>query len=89
MRDVLRSVIDIVSLWEYLGMALGLSQAKLSEIEANNSDVKDRMKEVLRAWLHGQASGPTPSWQRLCQAVRDKLVDRPKTAKAIEEGKRS
>lgn len=71
-------------MWDDLGTALGLSQDKLGEIESNKKNVKDRMKEVLRSWLRGQVPGPPPSWQRLCQALRDKLVNRPKKAEAIE-----
>ena len=84
LADIMISVIDIVDRWDDLGMALGLSVGKLNEIKADYSTAKDRMIGVLRAWLYGFALGPAPSWQSLCQALRDQLVDHPEIAEAIE-----
>ena len=82
--EVLRWVLEILDLWEDLGMALRLSQGKLSEIKSDNTTAKERMKGVLRAWLNKGGSGLAPSWQNLSIALRDKLVDRGKIAEAIE-----
>ena len=82
-RDVFRSVLDILQLWEDLGMALGLKVAELSVIEEDKSTSKARMKAVLLAWLQGR--GLDPSWQTLCKALRDKLVGQPNLADDIEK----
>ena len=84
LADVLRYVIGILDLWEDLGMALKLTQGKLGEIKSNNTTVRERMKDMLRAWLSGQGSGPKPSWQGLCTALRDRLVQRGDLAEEIE-----
>ena len=84
-RDVFRSVLDILHMWEDLGMALGLKMAELSVIEEDKSTSKARMKAVLLAWLQGR--GLDPSWQTLCNALRDELVDRTDLADKIEHKK--
>ena len=58
--DVLRCVLSMAAGWEYLGMALEISQAKLDEIKSDNSTAKDRMKGMLKAWLYSE-----PTWHEL------------------------
>ena len=80
--SVLRSVLDILHMWDDLGIALGLKMSELNVIEREKATLKDRMKAVLLAWLQGR--GLAPSWQTLCKALRDKLVERGDIADCIE-----
>ena len=79
---MLRSVLDILHMWEDLGIALGLKMSELNVLKRDESASKDRMKAVLLAWLQGR--GLAPSWQTLCKALRDKLVERGDIANCIE-----
>ena len=64
-------------------MALKIKDSTLRAIMSDNSTVRERLKGVLRAWLHGQ--GLDTSWQILCEVLRGKLVDRKDIAEQIEK----
>lgn len=80
---VLRSLLDALETWEDLGMALEINMPELTLIGMENTTYKDRMKAMLRAWLRRR--GKDPSWQALCNGLRDRLVERDDIARKIEE----
>jgi len=83
---VLRCVLEVLDMWDDLGMALGLPMAEIKVIKKDESTSKDRMKAVLSAWLCGR--GLDPTWQVLCNALRDELVGRADIAEKIPLSKR-
>ena len=72
--DVKLKLLPVAAKWRDIGLVLGISDPKLETIEANKSDVKDRLTDMLRLWLnkaydverYGQ-----PSWQGLREAVKN------------------
>ena len=73
--------------WRDIGLILRISDSKLETIEANKSDIKDRLTDMLRLWLnkaykvekYGQ-----PSWQKLREAVESPAGgDSPAVAQSI------
>lgn len=75
-------VLDILERWDDLGMALEIKMSELTVIKKENSTLRERMKEMLLAWLQGR--GKNPSWQTLCNALKDRLVERDDIARSIE-----
>lgn len=59
-----------------------LSVGNLEAFKIINISAKKRMRAVIVAWLQGK--GSDPSWQTLCEALRDVLVDRADVADEIE-----
>ena len=80
---VLRSVLDILDRWHDLGLALGLDAPELTTIKEDEPKSRDRIKAMLTAWLQGRGR-KDPTWQTLCMALRDKIVDRADQAELIE-----
>ena len=59
--------------WRDIGLVLRISDSKLETIEANKSDVRDRLTDMLRLWLnraYNVEKYGEPSWQSLREAVR-------------------
>ena len=73
--------------WRDIGLALGISDSKLEEIEANKASVKDRLTDMLRLWLkksYNVEKYGDPSWQTLREAVRNPVgADSPAGADKI------
>ena len=73
--------------WRGIGLALRISDSKLETIEANKSDVRDRLTDMLRLWLnraYNVKKYGEPSWQSLREAVRSPAGgDSPATADKI------
>ena len=60
--------------WRDIGLALGISDSQLGTIEANKSDVKDYLTDMLRLWLNKSYNVEKygkPTWQTLRDAVRN------------------
>ena len=73
MYDVKVKVLPVAARWRDIGLALGISDSKLETIEANKSDVRDRLTDMLRLWLkraYNVEKYGEPSWQSLREAVR-------------------
>ena len=84
-RNVRTALIDIVKEWEDLGVVLGLSDAEVEKIGVNNpNDINGCMRELIKQWLKMKGSQP-PSWNSLCTALRDPLVNRKDIASSIEQ----
>ena len=75
-RNVRTALIDIVKEWEDLGVVLGLSDAEVEKIGVDNpNDINGCMRELIKQWLKMKGSEP-PSWNSLCTALRDPLINR-------------
>ena len=87
MFDVKVKVLPVAARWRDIGLALGISDSKLETIEANKSDVRDRVTDMLRLWLnraYNVEKYGEPSWQSLREAVRSPAGgDSPATADKI------
>ena len=73
MIDVKVKVLPVAARWRDIGLVLGISDSKLETIEANKSDVRDRLTDMLRLWLkraYNVEKYGEPSWQSLREAVR-------------------
>ena len=72
--DVKAKLVSVAPRWRDIGLVLGIADPKLATIEANKSDVKDKLMEMLRLWLnkaynvekHGE-----PTWQIVREAVKN------------------
>ncbi len=74
----------VIKEWDDLGGALGLPHHVVVAIKTNNpGNVKQCMKEVVDAWF--EEKGNPPSWNNLCEALRDPLVARKDIASNIEK----
>ena len=65
---------DILVIWKKLGLALGLKNAKLDEIEADNLKGVDRSYAMLRKWK--ESRGSEASYERLAEGLDHKAVSR-------------
>ena len=71
--DVKSKVLPVAARWRDIGLVLGISDSKLETIEANKSDVRDCLMDMLRLWLnraYNVEEYGEPSWQSLREAVR-------------------
>ena len=73
--------------WRDIGLVLRISDSKLETIEANKSDIRDCLTDMLRLWLnraYNVEKYGEPSWQSLREAVRSPAGgDSPATADKI------
>ena len=87
MIDVKVKVLPVAARWRDIGLVLRISDSKLETIEANKSDVRDRLTDMLRLWLnraYNVEKYGEPSWQSLREAVRSPAGgDSPATADKI------
>ena len=68
------SIFTLAAKWFNLGLALGLSYGKLTQIESNHP--KDSLRcltETVNAWLQ---NSPNPSWRGLVSALRSPSLGR-------------
>jgi hypothetical protein len=69
--------------WFYLGLELGISEARLRTIEVDFHTVERRFTEVLSLWL--KMNSPQRSWERLVTALKLPTVGFSYLARNIEE----
>ena len=82
-HNVKSELIPVVEEWNDLGEALGLPDHVVQTIKINNpGNVKQCMKKIVDAWFEEKRN--PPSWNNLCEALRDPLVDRKDIASKIE-----
>ena len=67
--------------WMRLGRRLGVSQAKLDEIDARWPDLHDKAYRMLLFWKQENSSNAT--YRLLCQALCHKFVNRKDLAESI------
>lgn len=73
-NDLLCLAQDSVSIWMKLGLALGLSQSQLDEIDADQSKVIDKSYKMLRKWK--ESLGVTATFERLAEGLDHKVIKR-------------
>ena len=77
-------MIGITKEWRSFAVALELNQADIAAISGNYShNVADCLSEVIKLWF--QENGKKVSWENLCKALRDPMVNRRDLAEKIEE----
>ena len=64
---------------------MGLSEADLAAIEAQNSMLQDCLREALAMWLRGVNQDSKPTWKRLVDALRSSTVKENQLAELVEE----
>ena len=77
-------ILPVAARWRDIGLALGISDSKLETIKAANSDIEDRLTDMLRLWLnraYNVEKYGEPSWQSLREAPAG--GDSPATADKI------
>ena len=78
---VLAETVSASSQWFTLGLALGLDNGKLSDIEQNNQGNEVCLRKMLTACLHLK----NLSWASLCSGLEQQLVGRRDVASRIRE----
>jgi hypothetical protein len=69
--------------WFHLGLALGISEAKLETIDRDFHRAEEQFTEMLSVWL--TMSSPQRSWESLVTALKQPTVGFNDLAKSIEE----
>ena len=65
---------DTIAIWKKLGLALGLINAQLDEIQADQLKELDRSYAMLRKWK--EALGSEASYKRLAEGLDHRAVKR-------------
>ena len=79
LQQVRSEIHTIASTWKDLGLALGVHNDELDNIDANNRNVQSCLREVLTTWLKKAytttpyESYKAPSWEWLMMAVADPI----------------
>ena len=73
-RELLSLAEDILVIWKKLGLALGLKNSQLDEIEADHPKGAERSYAMLRKWK--ESRGSEASYERLAEGLDDKAVSR-------------
>ena len=81
--SVLEGLVDVSEKWFYIGLCLKLKPGILNGIKANQSNILDRMCEMLQEWLKNSTSPPT--WKALVAALRSKKVGENQLANELEQ----
>ena len=69
LKDLLRELRVAASVWEDIGILLGIDDGQLKQIESDNaSDIKACLREMLRVWL--SRVDPPPSWSAIVEALK-------------------
>ena len=66
--------VEIAEKWEKLGRRLGVSDARLAEIYQARDQLSEKGYHMLKHWKQNKGSAAT--YQALCDALRDGLVQR-------------
>ena len=78
---MLQALVDL-NKWFNLGLALGLREPSLREIQSHHSSA-DHKREMLTKWLN-QVDGCLPSWRGLIDSLRSPTVQAYALASRLE-----
>ena len=73
-HELLSLAEDMLVIWKKLGLALGLKNSQLDEIEADHLRGVERSYAMLRKWK--ESRGSEASYERLAQGLDHKAVSR-------------
>ena len=72
--ELQRLAVEIAEKWEKLGRRLGVSEARLSEIDHAHDQLSEKGYSMLKLW--SQSEGSAATYQALYDALQDELVQR-------------
>ena len=82
LNNILPELVSINKEWSSLAIVLGLKHHEMEKIETDHPyNVNKRKEEVIARWLRTGCG----SWQTLCTALRNKLVQHSALAEEIEK----
>ena len=79
--QVLEELMEVCSVWYYLGLQLKVRPETLDRIKAQFSDSTNLLLEVLKAWLDKNDSA---SWKTITDALRSRSVGERSLADRLE-----
>ena len=74
----------MIDKWFQIGVQLGISEAKLCQIESNHRTVERCFTEVINFWLNGNTQVGV-SWKLIIDTLESQFVDEKGLAKKIRE----
>ena len=77
----LDELVNVHERWYPLGLQLKVSAKMLDRIEAQFSDSRERLQEMLKTWL---TISDNPSWKTVTDALRSQSVSRNQIADYLE-----
>ncbi len=80
LNPIFEALIAVAHTWYNLGLALGVHEPTLKEIEADYSKCRNRLREMLSHWLR---NGSSITWQNIVRALCSQSVDQRKFAEEI------
>ena len=78
---LLEELVNVHERWYPLGLQLKVSTAVLDRIRAQFSDVRDQLRETLKAWL---TTSDNTSWKALTDALKSRSVNVSRMAEYLE-----
>ena len=81
LQDIFSELMGAINEWFALGLALGIQDPMLQEIESNKSN-KDRLRKMLAHWLR---TSPSRTWRDICNGLRSNTVEHYVLADKIEK----
>ena len=69
LQEICEHLLDVKSRWEDLGLALGLRQPTLEQIDYEERGIDNKKKKMLVRWLT-QTDKCVPTWENLLTALR-------------------
>ena len=79
--QVMEEVLNVSTHWYHLGVQLRLSVGTLDMIRKEFPNPRDRLLEMLKAWLNPCYN---PSWKSLTDALRSRSVGESQLARVLE-----
>ena len=84
--NILEDMANVTTEWFFIGLALGLKDPTLKEIEVQSQGNISRCKyEMLKKWLSGADDCKSPTRANLATALRSKYVQLNSVAEEIEK----
>ena len=80
--NVMEELADVRAKWYNIGLGLGVSVGTLDGIHAEHSNTSDCLRETLKKWLNSYP--PHPTWSKVVEALRTKIVDKTRLATDLE-----
>ena len=82
LRDVTNELGSVMNKWFQIGVQLGVSEAKLHQIEADHDTANRCLSEVIIFWLNGNTN-ISVTWDSLIEALESSIVGEQGLAKRL------